>query len=73
MSRNARTHAQKLVQVTTGRDIVELLRTLYVDERRTDREIGAALGVDRATIQEWRKSFGITRDERGELAPLVTA
>jgi hypothetical protein len=59
-----KTLAQKLLEQSTGRDIAELLRELYVDRRHSDREIGEALGVDRAVVQLWRSKYGITRDER---------
>jgi hypothetical protein len=73
-----KTPLQLLVQERTGRQVEELLRELYVGQRRTDQEIADALSTDdrpitRQAIQDWRTQFGITRDDREPLAPLVTA
>lgn len=41
-----------------------LLRRLFVDERRSDREIAAALGVHRVTVTRWRARYGISPGDR---------
>lgn len=56
--------SQRLVERSTGRPIEDLLRDLYVDQRYSDQEIGDALGISRALIQQWRERLGISRDER---------
>jgi hypothetical protein len=46
-----------------GQDLKPLLRKLYVEERKTMREIGDTLGVDAVAIYYRLKKFGIpTRD-----------
>ena len=69
MSRTA--HAKKVVRLSTGREVDELLRELYVDQRRTQEEIATALGVSRDTIVRWLAEYGISRDDREPLEPLV--
>jgi len=55
--------------LTAGNAILPfLLRQLYVDERRPDREIAEALGVDRVTVTKWRKRWGISREDRPAVA-----
>lgn len=60
----------ELVRIGTGRDPRELVRELYVERRHSDREIADALteaagfDISRAAVQAWRKSWGITRDDR---------
>lgn len=73
MEQRGKSHAQLLVQERTGRDVVELLRELYVDRRFSQQEIATALtdrgaGVSRSAVKQWLEDFGITRDER----PAVT-
>lgn len=53
-----------LVRLRTGRDVPELLRELYLDRGKSDREIAEAIGVDRVTVNKWRREYGIRRDER---------
>lgn len=65
------THAKKLVTTVTGRQIDELLRELYVDQRRTQHEIAEALGVSRDTIVRWLAEYSISREDRDPLPPLV--
>lgn len=55
---------QRLVQERNGRDLAEHLRELYVERRFTDQEIADAWGVNRMTIVDWRKQFGIDRTQR---------
>lgn len=64
----------ELVRERTGRDPQDLVRELYVDERHSDREIADALTarvdyrIHRATVNEWRRRWGITRDDRPVVA-----
>lgn len=64
-----KTPLQLLVQERTGREIEGLLRELYVERRHSDQEIATAFGepVTRATVQQWRERFGISRDDRPAL------
>lgn len=71
MRKRSRTIAQELVAERTGRDPEALVRELYVDKRLSDREIGEALGVERATIQQWRKQWGIRAEDRPEAQELI--
>ena len=46
-----------------GQNLEPILRKLYIDERKTMREIGDALGVDAVAIYYRLHKFGIpTRD-----------
>jgi len=67
-----KTHLQRLVQISTGREIEELLTDLYVKQGRSDQEIADALGglVTRAAIGQWREELGI---KRPPLEPLIQA
>lgn len=60
----------QLVEIRTGRDLGALLRELYIERRRTQQEIGDALGVSRATVQNWLGDYRIERDERTPLRVL---
>lgn len=69
-----KTALQKMVQKVNGeRPIEELLRDLYVMRRHTDQEIADAWGVERATVQQWRTQFGVSREERPPVEPLGAA
>jgi hypothetical protein len=59
-----KSRTQQLVEARTGRVLKELLRELYIDQRRSDAEIAEALDVDRVTVNRWRRDYGITRDPR---------
>ena len=58
------THAQALVTLRTGRQVPDLLRDLYVAQRRSQEQIAGELGVTRNTIAMWLREFGIDRDDR---------
>jgi arginine repressor len=73
MTDGRKTYAQLLVEERTGRDLLEVLRDLYVDKRHSQREIAAALSakgapVSRALVSEWLRDLGITRDDRPAVA-----
>jgi DNA invertase Pin-like site-specific DNA recombinase len=63
-----KSHAKTLVRRTTGREVDDLLRELYVDRRHSQEEIAEALGVHRLTIGLWLREYGITREERPAVA-----
>jgi DNA-directed RNA polymerase specialized sigma54-like protein len=64
----------ELVRVSTGREPRDLVHELYVEKRHSDQEIADALTattgypIGRATVNEWRRRFGITRDDRPAVA-----
>lgn len=64
MATPSKSHAQRLVELATGRDLAELLRELYVERRWTDEEIGKHLNMSRMTVVNWRAQFGIDRSQR---------
>ncbi len=66
-------HAKKLVRVSTGREVADVLRDLYLEQRRTQQEIADSLGVSRDTIVRWLGEYGISRNDREPLDPLVAA
>lgn len=47
-----------------GEPIEQLLRRLYVTERREQKEIGVQLGIEQGTVSKWLRDFGITRLDR---------
>lgn len=65
--------AKKLVRLSTGRDVEQVLREWYIEQRRTQQEMADALGVSRDTIVRWLAEYGISRDDRDPLPPLVAA
>lgn len=64
MADGSKSHAKELVQVRTGRQVDELLRDLYVEQRHTQEEIAEALGVARVTVGLWLREYGIRREDR---------
>ena len=68
MDGQSKSHAKELVRERTGRDVDELLRELYVEKRHGQREIAKALGVHRMTVSLWLREYGITREDRPEVA-----
>lgn len=57
-------YAAQLVRLRTGREIPELLREMYVDERHSQREIAEALGVSRSQVGAWLQRYELSRDDR---------
>ena len=68
MNEVSKSHAKELVRRTTGREVADVLRELYVEKRHNQQEIGDALGVHRVTVGEWLREYGITRDDRPAVA-----
>lgn len=48
-----KSYARDLVAERTGRDVDELLKELYVQQRLNFTEIGKSLGVSRETARQW--------------------
>lgn len=69
----AKSYARELVRQRTGRDVEELLRELYVDRRHSQEAIAKSLGVSRGAVVAWLADYGISRDDREPLPPLVQA
>lgn len=61
-------YAAIAVRQRTGREPEDLVRELYVEGRYSQREIAAALDVDRDVISRWMRKYGITRDDREAIA-----
>jgi DNA invertase Pin-like site-specific DNA recombinase len=68
MSEDRKSHAKELVRRTTGREVPDVLRDLYVEKRHSQEEIAEALGVHRMTISLWLREYGIARDDRPAVA-----
>lgn len=73
MTDGRKSHAQLLVEERTGRELVSLLRDLYVDQRHSQQDIADALAakgapVSRALVSQWLRDLGITRDARPAVA-----
>jgi hypothetical protein len=68
-----KTGLQMAVQQSTGREIEELLRELYVAKRHSDQEIADAFSklvgtdISLSAIRVWRERFGISREDRPAL------
>lgn len=56
--------SRTLVRLRTGREVPDLLRELYLDKGYSDRQIAEAIGVDRVTVNKWRREYGIRRADR---------
>ncbi len=75
MQDGSKSHAQVLVEERTSRSLPELLRELYVERRHSQDEIARALtakvqpaSISRATVSDWLREYGITRDDRPAVA-----
>lgn len=68
MDSRIKSRAEQVVEQRTGRDLAELLRELYVEQRHTQEDIAEALGVHRLTVVRWLRQLGITRDDRPAVA-----
>lgn len=55
------THAQELVSLRTGREVPDLLRDLYVNQRLSQADIAEQLGISRMTVAMWLREHSITR------------
>lgn len=67
MDDGRKSYAKELVRRTTGREVDDVLRELYVEKRHTQQEIADALGVSRMAIGGWLREYGISRDDRPAL------
>ncbi len=54
-----KSRAQQLIERRIREPIDQALYRLYVVEGRQQDEIGAAWGIDRATVSRWMTQFGI--------------
>jgi DNA invertase Pin-like site-specific DNA recombinase len=68
MQATGKNWAKEMVRRTTGREVPDLLRELYVDKRHSQGEIADALGIHRMTVSLWLREFGISRDDRPAVA-----
>lgn len=48
-----KSHAQRLVELREGRELVPLLRDLFVTQRMSRVAIAKRLGVSRVTVGKW--------------------
>lgn len=72
MTELGKSDTQLLVEARTGREIAELLRDLYVNQRHSQQAIAEALSlkmpagrsIARTTVSQWLDELGITRDAR---------
>ena len=56
---NPKSHAQQLVEVREGRELVPLLRDLFITQRMSRVAIAKRLGVSRDTVGRWIDEHGI--------------
>lgn len=64
MDGRSKSYAKELVRERTGREVDDLLRDLYITKRHSQEEIADALGVNRVTVSQWLREYGISRDDR---------
>jgi transposase len=58
-------YAVQTVEARYGAEIGDILRRLYVTETKSQQAIADELGVERKTVIQWMKRYGIaTRDRR---------
>lgn len=63
-------YSRRMVALATGRDVDELLKELYVEQRLNKSEIARSLSVSRETVRVWLLEAGIDREDP---PPLVAA
>lgn len=56
-----KTSEQQTVEARYGLSIEEVLRRLYIEERKSQDDIAVELGVSRASVMRWMKQHGIPR------------
>lgn len=64
MERQSKSFAEETVRLRTGREVPDLLRDLYVEQRHSAQEIADALGVSRGLVAKWLGQYGISRADR---------
>lgn len=64
MTRPRKSYAKETVRDRTGREVVDLLRDLYIARRHSQQEIADALGVSRELVKQWLAEYGISREDR---------
>ena len=64
MDRQGKSYAKEMVRRSTGREIPDLLRELYVEKRHSQEEIARALDINRMTVGAWLSEYGISRLDR---------
>jgi response regulator of citrate/malate metabolism len=63
-----KSYTKDWVRASTGREVLDLLRELYIEKRHSDQEIAEAIGVSRTLVRQWRIEYGISRDDRPAVA-----
>jgi DNA invertase Pin-like site-specific DNA recombinase len=63
-----KSYSKELVRRSTGREIDDLLRELYLDRRHSQQEIAEALGITRSLVGQWLAEYGISREDRPAVA-----
>jgi len=58
-SNEVSTHAQRLVELREGRELVPLLRDLFIAQRMSRVAISKRLGVSRVTVGRWIDEYGL--------------
>lgn len=66
-------YAAEVVRLRTGRDVEELLRELYIEQRHSQAAVADALGVSRQTVALWLARYGMSRDDREPISLEATA
>ena len=67
MEQERKPWAHIVVRYRTGRELPDLLRELYIDQRRSQQEIADALGMSRAQVAYWLKQEGISAADRSPI------
>lgn len=55
----------QLVEARLGRPLEDVIRELYVDQGRMQREVAKTLGIDTGTLSRWMRELGIDARPKG--------
>ena len=58
---NIKTREEQIVEARFDAPVPDLLRILYLEDRLTQVEVAAKLGVSRATVIRWLKRHDLRR------------
>lgn len=66
-----RTNAMERVEFDAHDTIDRIIGWFYNEQKETDREIAARLGVNKGTARDWRRALGIKARSKSEARRLV--
>lgn len=63
-----RSQEMQRIEAARGRQMPDILRELYVDQRLTVEQVGDDLGITKGAASRWLARFGIEIRRRGKAA-----